>query len=161
MLQSCRSLPRPASVAMCTTLLKASPLLKGRIFIPNPIQLHPPQGRWKKAIFQHGRPHTIAKYLCMAIQEDNSDNCLHNQDVFFVVLFICLLVGGSAMSSSPAHQLRITQAILQTNRMLFVVVCQLVCWVWGGGELSKKKNSVSNVVVQAAKSTKCEDLAQD
>lgn len=39
------------------------------------------------------------------------------------MLFVCLLVGGSAMSSSPAHQLRITQAILQINRMLFVVVC--------------------------------------
>ena len=31
----------------------------------------------------------------------------------------------------------------------------------GGGGAKQKENSVSNVVVQAAKSTKCEDFAQD
>ena len=68
----------------------------------------------------------------MAIQEDT-------QTIVYTirrVLYICLLVGGSAMSSSSTHQLRIIQAILynvQSIKMFFVVVCLLVCCLLRGG----------------------------
>ena len=45
----------------------------------------------------------------------------------------------------------------QTTRLFFLLSKE----EGGGGVAKQKENSVSNVVVQAAKNTKCEDLAHD